>query len=255
MSTVQLLRSGAQQFVRHPVSMLAVTAIPHLIGLLLLVLFVSTHPARTGPDFDPVMVWRSMSVTRKLLTLALMPLNTWLPFAVGLAGVSWIIDRDSREQVPGQFGLLETILRSFVSIAIPFFFLTFPWFVAFQIFIFPSVFVAWFIGFAPIAIATERAGWWRALKISSQVASRSAAATFTLWVLASVIAITIAVVRIVAIPNASLGWNVPTIGGLAFLVVAMGIFESVFDSTLTVLYSQARTAQILVKPVSAAGTS
>jgi len=255
MSTVQLLRSGIQQFVRHPFSMLAVTAIPHLIGLVFLVLFVSTLPGRTVADFNPIEVWHSMSATRKLLMFALLPLNTWLPFAVGLAGVSWIITEDSRGDVPEDFELIRSILRSLVSIVIPFFFLTFPWFIAFQVFVVPSVLVSWFIGFAPIAIATERAGWWRALKISSQVAGQAAGTTFTLWVLASVTALAIVLARIVAIPNASLGMNVTTLGGIAFLVLMLAVFESIFDSALTTLYSQARTAQTLARPVSVSGSS
>ena len=255
MSTVQLLRSGAQQFVRHPVSMLAVTAIPHLVGLGLVVLFCSSLPGRSGADLNPVEIWHAMPVTNKFLVFALLPLNTWLPFAAGLAGVSWIITEISRGEVPESSGLTKNIMRSLFSLGIPFFFLTFPWFIAFQVFVVPSVLVSWFIGFAPIAIATERAGWWRALKISSQVAGQAAGTTFTLWVLASVTALAMVFARIVAIPNASLGVNVHTAGGLAFMVLLLAVFESIFDGALTVLYSHARTAQSLAKPVAVSGTS
>jgi hypothetical protein len=109
-------------------------------------------------------------------------LNTTVPFAIGLSGVSYLVSCEHRGEVCDITELFPRMLKSSLLLIPMFLVLSFPWMIAHAFFFFPGVILWALIGFVPCAVALEQAGPWEALKISWSITSHQFGAIFTLWV-------------------------------------------------------------------------
>jgi hypothetical protein len=104
--------------------------------------FVFSDPTASTPNADPTQIWRSMSVLRKFAVFAMIPLNTWIPFALGQAGVAWMVAAGIRGQDFGFIDVLRVVLRSARSLVPLFFLLTFLWIPAHAMMFIPGLVLA-----------------------------------------------------------------------------------------------------------------
>jgi hypothetical protein len=166
------------------------TATSHVPGLALIFIFAFVikseafrpPPPDPGAQWDPTALWRSLGPLSKLSVFVGMFLNTTVPFAVGLSGVSYVVSCEHRGEDCDISELFPRMLKSSLLLIPMFLVLSFPWMIAHAFFFFPGVILWALIGFVPCAVALEQAGPLEALKISWSITSHQFGAIFTLWI-------------------------------------------------------------------------
>src|SRR4051794_32178290 len=107
MTILELIRFGLKELRRKPLSMMVATAAPHALGLVFLFTF---NAGRSSTVSDPIQEWRSFSSATKLLFISAIAINSWVPFALGQAGISSIVAAHDRGQQPDSREVFDVIL-------------------------------------------------------------------------------------------------------------------------------------------------
>lgn len=239
MSTNELLRQGLRQFAKHPLLMLALCGVPHAIGFVLLVAFVSCDPSQYGSDYSQM--WQAMSPLSKALVFLMIPLNSWLPFALGQVGITRIAELEADGELVTADEPVGAMLRSSLKIVPLFFLLSFIWAIGVQVILVPGILIAWQIGFAPMILSMQNSGMWQAVKVSSRIASQTSAQSLTLWVIAS-FSILVAMFLRVTLLRGTTVFSIGYIARFAVFVLLIAAVEAILNSALAQIYLSSRPA-------------
>jgi hypothetical protein len=133
-------------FRKNAGTLLAATAPSHVLGLSLIFIFaiaIKSEALRLpspdpGTPWDPTALWRSLGPFSKLSVFVVMFLNTTVPFAIGLSGVSYLVSCEHRGEVCDITELFPRMLKSSLLLIPMFLVLSFPWMIAHAFFSSPA---------------------------------------------------------------------------------------------------------------------
>ena len=223
--------------------LLLATVLPHLVGLGLIfaMRYVLMGDAAPGETPDPRELWHGLSVSGKMTVFLIWLLNTSVAFAVGQAGVTYVLAGERENQSRGPGAMFSQMARSSLVLVPAFLVLGVPWMIAHMFVVIPGFVVATLVCFVPAAVVLERAGPFRALKISASLAGRIFGPVFTLWAMIgslTLVALVLLFLLISNVPQSSYNYVILDSAGVAIFAFV----EAILGCMLTGYYLDARSA-------------